>query len=323
MLDQRANKQPDGLETADRLPLDELSRRCQKLGHREIGTWMARRVSRPAALRITWLVSPWGISANTATLAAWGMGLAAALAFCWGSSWSWLAAAALWQLWYLLDHVDGQLARLRRTESLDGAQLDYWMHHAVHLAIPCGMGYGLFVRAAEPLWLFAGFAWGVALLLVGLESDTRAKTFILRLKRLSGELRVVGGGGGRPAPAQRPPRTPWKLSKWLLRKSLELHVLMNVVTLLAFWQVLAGDSALTTARIFVGAMSLLSVASAGVLISQSVRRETAEHEFAAWFRLPRGAEMVFYDGWWVVQRDDTEQDSQAGKLSPARCQQSS
>lgn len=68
-----------------RLPMQDLSRQCQKLGHRDIGTWMARRISRPVALRITWLVSPWGISAHTATLIAWGIGLAAALTFCSGS----------------------------------------------------------------------------------------------------------------------------------------------------------------------------------------------------------------------------------------------
>lgn len=318
----------DGVEPSrparpTRPSLTELGRRCQKMGHKQLGTWMARRVSRPLALRITWIIAPWGISAHAATLTAWAVGLLAALAFCLGDRWSWLLAAGLWQFWYLLDHVDGQLARWHRTESLDGAQLDYWMHHVVHLTLPCGLGYGLFAQSQQPLWLFLGFAWGVALLVVGLESDTRAKTFVLRLKRLSGELRVVGGGGGRPQPAARPPKSLVKLATWLIRKSLELHVLMSAVSVLAIIQLLSGDQQLICGRVFVAVLSPLSVFAAGVLVSQSLRKESAEREFAAWFRLPPGAELLFQEGWWVVQRDDSGQSDQPGKLPPARCQQTS
>ncbi len=52
-----------------RVSLDDLERRCQKPEHRRVGNWMARRISRPAALRVTHVVAPWGISANTAPLA--------------------------------------------------------------------------------------------------------------------------------------------------------------------------------------------------------------------------------------------------------------
>jgi hypothetical protein len=305
------------------LPLAELGRRCHKLKHREIGSWMARRVSRPLALRITWVVAPWGISAHAVTLTAWATGLAAALAFCLGSGGGWLCGALLWQLYYLLDHVDGQLARLHRTESLDGTQLDYWMHHSVHLSLPCGMGYGLFAATGHPAWLLAGFIWGMALLVVGLEPDTRAKAFFLRLKRLSGELRVVGGGGGRPTAAARPPRSPRKLAEWLVRKSLEAHVLMNVVLAVAAVQLLLGDQSLTCSRALIGVMAPLSLLAAGVVVARSIRRETAEQEFASWFRLPPGSELLFHDGWWVVQRDELGQANEFGKLPPARPSRSS
>ncbi len=306
-----------------RAGLTELGARCQKLGHREIGSWMARRVARPLALRVTWVISPWGISAHTMTLAAWGVGFAAALAFCLGDRWSWLLGAGLWQLWYLLDHVDGQLARLYRTESLDGAQLDYWMHHAIHLSIPCGLGYGLFVCGGEPAWLFVGFFWGMALLIVGLEPDTRAKSFILRLKRLRGELRVVGGGGGRPAPSTRPLRHRLGLAKWMVRKALETHVLMNVITLLTLVQFAMGDSSLFSARVFVAVMSPLAVVAAGSVVAHSVRRESAEREFSAWFRLPPDTELAYHDGWWVVDRRQTGKPDQLGKKLPPASPRSS
>lgn len=306
-------KEVDSPNRAKRMCLAELEARCQKLRHREVGSWMARHVSRPLALRVTWLIAPWGISAHVATLTAWGMGMAAALAFCGGNRWAWLLGASLWQLAYLFDHVDGQLARLRRTESLDGVQLDYWMHHSVHLAIPCGLGYGLFARSGNPWWLFAGMLWGMALLIVGVEPDTRAKSFLLRLKRLRGELRVVGGGGGRPAPAPSPERSLFGVARWTLRKAMESHVLMNGVALLAFVQVVLGDREMRCGQAGVALMSMISAVVAALVIGRSVGRHKAEQEFAAWFRLPPDSELVFHDGWWVVDRREDSGSAQLGQ----------
>jgi hypothetical protein len=191
-----------------RTSLTELESQCQKPDHRRVGNWMARRISRPMALRVTRVVAPWGVSANAATLAAWGCGVAAAAAFGGGTVWGWLIGAVLLQAWYLLDHVDGQLARLRGTASLDGVQLDYLMHHTVNLLVPLGVGFGLFAREAEPLWLVGGLIWGGSLLLVTLQHDARYKAFTRRLKRVRGPLLVHGGGGGRPIPQPPVPRHP-------------------------------------------------------------------------------------------------------------------
>ena len=131
------------------------------------------------------------------TFVAWAVPLLlAAFALGCGGNLGWLAGAGLLQLWYLLDHVDGQVARYRDRESLDGVQLDYLMHHTVDILIPCGLGYGLFQESNARGWLLAGMTWGLGALLLGLEHDARAKAFIQRLKRLEGELRVIGGGGG-------------------------------------------------------------------------------------------------------------------------------
>ena len=284
-----------------RIPLDELERRCQKPDHRRIGNWMARRISRPAALRITRIVAPWGISANVATLAAWGCGVAAAAAFGWGSVAGWLVGAGLLQLWYLLDHVDGQLARLRGTASLDGVQLDYLMHHTVNLVVPLGVGFGIFALHAEPLWLLSGLAWGVSLLLVTLQHDARYKAFVRRLKRVRGQLHVFGGGGGRPTPQPPAPRSPLRLAGWAARKVCEAHVVMNLLLALAVLQCVLGDTELIAGRIYVAGSAFVAVVTAAWTIIRSQRAQLAEQEFAAWYRVPPGCELVFSDGWWVVQ----------------------
>ncbi len=263
--------------------LKELERVCQKPDHRRLGNWMARRVSRPAALRITWVVAPWGVSANAATLAAWGVGMAAATAFAWGSSGGWLLGAALLQLWYLLDHVDGQLARLNGTESLDGAQLDYLMHHTINLLIPLSVGVGVFIRSLEPLWFVAGLVWAIGSLLITLQHDARYKAFIKRLKRHRGRLEVEGGGGDRPTPQPSLPRRPDRLFAYLARKACEIHVIMNVLTLLAVVQWFLADDSFLAAKIYLAAMAPISLAVTVWTIGRSLHNKSAEREFAAWY----------------------------------------
>jgi CDP-alcohol phosphatidyltransferase-like enzyme len=277
----------------------ELAERCQKPDHRRIGNWFARRVSRPLALRVTWVLLPTGISAHGMTCLAWLVALAATAMFALGTSSGWLAGAIGLQLWYLLDHVDGQLARYRGTASLDGVQLDYTMHHTVNLLLPLGIGYGLLQQHGQAIWLLDGVAWGLGLLLLGIEHDVRAKAFIQRLKRLEGELRVVGGGGGRPVPPASPPREPRRLLAWLLRKACEMHVIMNLLTLLALARSLLAVPE-WVALGYVGLMGPVALSVAVATLVRNVRREAAEQEFARWYRPPVGQTLLEEQGWWNV-----------------------
>jgi hypothetical protein len=275
---------------------EAFSQRCQKPVDRRIGNWFARRISRPMALRITWILLPTGISAHSVTLLAWACAVAAAVAFGCGNI-GWLIGAGLLQLWYLLDHVDGQVARYHDRESLDGVQLDYLMHHTVDILVPCGLGYGLFQANDTRGWLVAGLAWGLGTLLLGLEDDARSKAFIQRLKRLEGELRVIGGGGGRPAPSPPVPAGWLRRAAWLGRKACEAHVMMNLVAGLALatwlvpgWQILRS--------LYVAMMALVALSLAIVQIVRNLRRQAAESEFAAWYRLPEGQTLILEQGYW-------------------------
>lgn len=289
--------------------LAELESRCQKADHRRIGNWMARRVARPLALRVTWLVLPWGISAHAVTLAAFLTGLAAAAGFAQGNVGGWLIGAALLQVWYLLDHVDGQLARFHGTASLDGVALDYLMHHMLGLCLPLAIGFGLFARSLEPAWLIAGVAWGVGGLLIGLVHDVRYKAFIQRLKIVEGTLEVVGGGGARSLPAPPVPRSVRGFCGWLSRKLCEPHVVMNLLALLAVlsW---ALDPLLFFAGVYVLGMALLAPLVAGVQLARSLRQSAAETEFKAWFRVPAGATLAYRDGLWRVEEQWTMDNGQ-------------
>src|SRR5437867_6805094 len=98
--------------------LRELETICQKPDWRERGSLLARRFARPAALYVTWLVCRWPISANVVTGVTLIVGWAAA-AFLATPGFFVPGVATLW-IWYLLDHVDGQVARLRQSQSVTG-----------------------------------------------------------------------------------------------------------------------------------------------------------------------------------------------------------
>jgi len=262
----------------------QFERVCQKPDHRRIGNWMARRITRPMALRITWLLAPYGVHAHAVTLVGWACAAAAAVALSRGTVLCWSMAAGLLQLWYLLDHVDGQLARLRGTASLDGTQLDYLMHHTVHLLVPVGIGWGVTERWGDTAWIALGLAAGIGWLLVTLRHDARYKAFFRRLKRLDGELLVAGGGGQRPAAPPPMPRHPLKLTVWFSRKVGEMHVAMNLVALLAVvgWGLPAVMSSLAAGYLVVLAVGGTAVAAWDIAREQHAG--TAEREFDAWFR---------------------------------------
>jgi hypothetical protein len=283
------------------LTFSELSRRCQKPDHDRIGNWMARRISRPLALRITWVIAPWGVSAHAATLAAWACAVAAAAGMAFGTHAGWIAGAVLLELWYLLDHVDGQLARFHGTSSLDGVQLDYLMHHTVNLLVPLGLGYGLSIRQNDPRWLLAGVVFGVGLLLISLRHDTRYKAFVVRLKRLHGQLLVDGGGGGRPEPPPPVPRRPLRFASWAAHKACEMHVIMNILTALAMGQWIAADASFLAGRLYVGLMAPLAALVAIAGIVRSVREGAAEQEFRRWYRPAAGHALTYSEGWWFVE----------------------
>jgi hypothetical protein len=288
-----------------RLPLADLERRCQKTDYRRVGNWMARRVSRPLALRVTWVVQNWGISAHAATALAGLLALGAAISFGCGAIAGWLAAALLLQLWYLLDHVDGQLARLHGASSLDGVQLDYLMHHAVNLLVPWGVGFGLAGPQRDLAWLVLGLAWSLGLLLIGIINDTRYKAFIARLKEVDGALSVLGGGSRYEASSPQSHR-PLRMAAYMIRKACEIHVVMNALTLIAVIEWALDDTSLTLSRGYLVLMAPLSLMLAGASIVRSLSRGDCEREFAVWYRVPSGCSMTFAAGRWNVEPDEAE-----------------
>lgn len=288
----------------DDLDWASFRRRCLKPDPDRLGTWTARRLGRPAALHVTRLVAPRGMTADHATIGAMLTALAAVAAFGVGSSIGWLIGALLLPLWYLLDHIDGQLARLHRTASLDGTTVDYLMHHSLNILLPLGLGFGLLRETGSSLWILAGIAWGWGALVIGLRHDARYKAFVQRLKLLHGELRVVGGGGGRPEAAHTPRRSGKQVFRWLVLKAYEAHVVMGALLVLTAIRFFAADTGIILAKLYVAIMALPAPLVAVSLVVRGFKNDEAEREFAAWYRVQEADTLEFRDGWWHVDSLD-------------------
>lgn len=287
--------------SSEHVDWDTFRRRCLKPNPERLGTWTARRLGRPAALQVTRVVVHWGMTANHATIGAMVAAVGAIVSFGVGGPLSWLVGALLLPLWYLLDHVDGQLARWHRTASLDGTTVDYLMHHSVNVLLPIGLGFGMMRETGWSLWCLAGIAWGWGSLVIGLRHDARYKAFVQRLKLLHGELRVVGGGGGRPEVATSPRRSIKQASRWLVLKAYETHVVMGMLLVIASARVLFENFGLALASCYIVLLSLPAPLVAASLVVKGFRSDEAEQEFARWYRVRETDSLEFRDGWWHVE----------------------
>ena len=112
-----------------------------------------RRLSRP----ITRLAVSWGVTPNQLTLASLAVGLLAVWALGRGEPWPGAVGLLLYALSVVLDHADGEVARLTLAESTVGEWLDIVADTVVHALLVVAMGV-----ATERLVGGGGVVLGVA-----------------------------------------------------------------------------------------------------------------------------------------------------------------
>ncbi len=134
--------------------------------------------ARPMAAALLYFVKGLPVTPNQITFASLAVFVAgAALLVSWPSFWGLVAAACVIQASYVLDCIDGQLARLRKTTTPVGAHLDFLMDElkafmlvpamAVHLHLRVAAGSAGLLRRVVPDAFYPGWLDG-AWLYVGL-----------------------------------------------------------------------------------------------------------------------------------------------------------
>jgi len=116
---------------------------------------VATFVSGPMANRVVRLIADTGITPNQVTALSLVLGLGVAAIFAYGT-WTWLAiGAVLLQVSFILDCVDGQLARYKDLKSNFGGWLDSMTDRLKEYAAYLGLAYGGWVKSGNIyVWLF-------------------------------------------------------------------------------------------------------------------------------------------------------------------------
>jgi len=105
------------------------------------------------------------ISPNQITLISFFLGLASAFLFSRGYYESSVIASALLVLSTWIDGADGEIARLKFMESDIGKKLDLYCDNIIHFLVFTAIGYGVFLKTSETLFLYLGSLAGLGGLL--------------------------------------------------------------------------------------------------------------------------------------------------------------
>ncbi len=121
--------------------------------------WWTVLLVDPVAIRLTRLVANrTRITPDQITLAAFALGLGAAACFLRGTA-GWLAVgAALYHLCFVLDCVDGKLARLKGTGTPFGGWLDYMLDRVRDACCAITLAVGQYLVTGQVDYLALGFA---------------------------------------------------------------------------------------------------------------------------------------------------------------------
>lgn len=212
--------------------LKELNSICQKSRYKQVGNWMVRHILRDAALPITWLLLHTPVTANQVTLFSLLLGLAGTVLFAFPSNHFFLTGCVFLQLWYLLDHVDGQIARYRKSASLTGRFFDFLMHHLIHAPVFFSLGFYAFRVTGFIFLIVWGFITSLSVILLNMMNDIRCKAFFEALTEKEA-FYVIKSPEATSKTTQNRTKSFGQQVISHLHKLVEIHVLMNILTGLA------------------------------------------------------------------------------------------
>ena len=159
----------------------ELKQICQQ-ARRETDDWYMLHVLRKISVRLTWLLLHTRINADWITLLFIIYGMLVCLVFLWGTKMAFFIGALMLQFWFVLDMVDGEIARYRNQMGATGRFFDYMAHYIVHPCFFVAIGLGLFFRYNNFALFLCAIIAGYSVHLVDVISDVSCSVLYRRVR---------------------------------------------------------------------------------------------------------------------------------------------
>jgi CDP-alcohol phosphatidyltransferase-like enzyme len=239
----------------DRLAKTEADRQVNKVQRVELAeirertykkrdAWWTVLLVDPVASRLVRLVAPYRwITPNLLTLIATVLGLGAAACFAQQDRGWLIAGAVLFHLSFLVDCMDGKIARLNGTGSMFGAWFDFMFDRLRVIVCSVALFGGQYDRTGEQIYLWLAVGVVSADLFRYLNSSQMSKIKSAMRNRLS-EVRGHAVGppepedvsgepaddAGSPAPMPDDPQqtTYVRVRNWLLRRRIRMHLVSGI-----------------------------------------------------------------------------------------------
>lgn len=159
--------------------IDELRKICQSIDKKKKSISYSVIFARKISIYFTKLLLYTNITPNQVTLLCTIIGMTASLFFVNGNPWYMIAGALLLELWYIFDHVDGEVARYRNSTTLTGVYLDFLSHYIVHPFIFVCISFGIYNIFHDAAVFIFGFSAALSTVLIDLTKDCLYKAVMV------------------------------------------------------------------------------------------------------------------------------------------------
>lgn len=196
------------------------------------------RKHRAVSIYATWLLVQTPATADHVTIGSIATGLLGAACFALPGLLPGLAGVLLLYVSFLLDQVDGEVARYRRRSSLRGVYLDEIRHLVVYSVPVFALGFDASRRLCSHWPLVVSFAGGFALALARIEERLPALLFgerATKLARESADPVQPVTVGGEEAPPARSDSALKSAARTALAASNALYEVLAHQVLILFW----------------------------------------------------------------------------------------
>ena len=249
-----------------------------------------RYVSRFFSIYLTRLILPTQVTPNQVSLAMIVTGIVASIFFLFPFSFSFLIGALLLQLWYLIDCMDGEVARYRHYQAtgsvviskheckLTGGYFDIINHYIVNFLVPITISFGLFLLSGRLFFILLGIVGSLSQVLMLAMHDGRHRTILTYLKKYR-QVEMV------PAKSSEE-KVRKSLAHWafiVLHYTVTYPTVMNLVLVAAVLNFVFPSIEWRSFLIIYLAGGSILVASA--IISRTIARQTIEEEVQTQFKM--------------------------------------